>query len=323
MWRGRNWKSSLPKLHNDHEEAQISSVNDATSVELPLRGQEVSAISLKDASLKTIETSVSPMDTVDVGVEASEENVKPSDEASDARNTYKSETLSDITGCSDDGPRPRRNGCCNSETMLVSTDVDDNSEPMSNKSGRDAILDKAGCTYKGLQTITMAYGINAGTLGINGSRVEAVLVDPTTHVKLQDVSEEADLNKPASLSAPCIAGVLLLQKQAVENGSAVILDGSSLDADVIYQTAVTFARSAPPGPVFRHRLRKVAVQKLKEVVGQETGDLKVMNNIQDPSGRKSENKSSNVKRHNDFDELYQDVVPQGSLRVDELAKLLA
>ncbi|KAM4123654.1 hypothetical protein ACB094_01G173500 [Castanea mollissima] len=323
MWRGRNWKSSLPKLDNDHEEAQISNVNDATSVELPLEGQEVSAISLKDASLKTIETSVSPMDTVDVGVEASEENVKPSvgaDEASDVRNTYKSETLSDITGCSEDGPQPRRNGCCNSETMLVSTDVDDNSEPMSNKSGSDAILDKA---YKGLQTITMGYGINAGTLGINGSRVEAILVDPTTHDKLLDVSEEADLNKPASLSAPCIAGVLLLQKQAVENGSAVILDGSSLDADVIYQTAVTFARSAPPGPVFRHRPRKVAVQKLKEVVGQETGDLKVMNNIRDPSGKKSENKSSNVKRHNDFDELYQDVVPQGSLRVDELAKLLA
>lgn len=318
MWRGGNWKSSLPKLHNDHEEAQKSNVNE---------GQEVSAISLKDASLKTIETSMSPMDTVEASEDLSSiENVKPSvgaDAASDVRNTYKSETLSNITGCcSDDGPQPRRNGC-NSETMLVSTNVDDNSEPMSNKSGSDAILDKAGCTYKGLQTITMGYGINAGTLGITGSRVDALLVDATTHDSLLDVSEEADLNKPARLSAPCIAGVLLLQKQAVENGSAVILDGSSLDADVIYQTAVTFAQSAPPGPVFRHRPRKVAVQKLKEVVGQETGDLKVMNNIRDPSGKKSENKSSNVKRHNDFDELYQDVVPHGSLRVDELAKLLA
>jgi len=318
MWRGGNWKSSLPKLDNDHEEAQKSNVNE---------GQEVSAISLKDASLKTIETSVSPMDTVEASEDLSSlENVKPSvsaDAASDVRNTYKSETLSNITGCcSDDGPRPRRNGC-NSETMLVSTNVNDNSEPMSNKSGSDAILDKAGCTYKGLQTITMGYGINAGTLGITGSRVEALLVDATTHDRLLDVSEEADLNKPARLSAPCIAGVLLLQKQAVENGSAVILDGSSLDADVIYQTAVTFAQSAPPGPVFRHRPRKVAVQKLKEVVGQETRDLKVMNNIRDPSGKKSENKSSNVKRHNDFDELYQDVVPHGSLRVDELAKLLA
>ena len=89
---------------------------------------------------------------------------------------------------------------------------------MSNKSESDSILDKAGCTYKGLQTITMGYGINAGNLGITGSRVEALLVDATTHDRLLDVSEEADLNKPARLNAPCIAGVLLLQKQLLKMG---------------------------------------------------------------------------------------------------------
>lgn len=349
MWKGQNWKSSLPKLDNDHEEAQKSNVDDATPIALPLEGQEVSAscvptISLKDVTLKTLATSMSPMDSVDVGVEGSEdlsstENVKSSvgtddtDAVSNVRNSYISEAISDVTGCYDDGLRPRRNDC-ESATMLGSTDVvDDKSEPMSNKSGSNAILENAGCTYEGFQTITMGSDINTGTLGSTGSREEALIVGPITHDKLLDVSKVAeDLNKATRLSAPCTEGVLLLQKEAVENGSAIVLDDSSLDADIIYQRAVTFAKSAPPGPVFRHRPRKVAVQKPKEQETgdlklkrkeQETGDLKVMDNIRHPSEKTSEKKSSNVKRQKDFDELYQDVVPQGSLRVDELAKLLA
>uniref|UniRef100_A0A2N9GBK9 CRM domain-containing protein n=1 Tax=Fagus sylvatica TaxID=28930 RepID=A0A2N9GBK9_FAGSY len=311
MWKGQNWKSSLPKLDNDHEEAQKSNVDDATPIALPLEGQEVSAscvptISLKDVTLKTLATSMSPMDSVDVGVEGSEdlsstENVKSSvgtddtDAVSNVRNSYISEAISDVTGCSDDGLRPRRNDC-ESATMLGSTDVvDDKSEPMSNKSGSNATMENAGCTYEGFQTITMGSDINTGTLGSTGSREEALIVGPITHDKLLDVSKVAeDLNKATR--------------------------------------AVTFAKSAPPGPVFRHRPRKVAVQKPKEQETgdlklkrkeQETGDLKVMDNIRHPSEKTSEKKSSNVKRQKDFDELYQDVVPQGSLRVDELAKLLA
>ena len=57
---------------------------------------------------------------------------------------------------------------------------------MSNNSESDATLYKAGCTYKGLQTITMGYGINAGNLGITGSRVEALLVDATTHDRMDE-----------------------------------------------------------------------------------------------------------------------------------------
>jgi hypothetical protein len=267
MWRGRNWKSSLPKLDTDDgdQEAKKSSVDDATSLALPFEGQEVSAsfapmISVQAASPETLSIGKSPMGSVDAGVEGSEdlysiENVKPSLGA------------------------------------------------VSQKC--DAVLDNTGCTHEGLQTTTMGSDINARTVGSAGSRVEVV----------------QDLNEPARLSSPCIEGVLLLRKQAVDNGSAIILDDGSLDGDIIYQSAVAFAKSAPPGPVFRHRPRKVAVQKLEE---QKTEDLKVMDDTRVPSEKRSEKKSGNVKRRKDFDLVYdQDVVTQGSLRVDELAKLLA
>jgi hypothetical protein len=257
MWRGRNWKSSLPKLDTDDgdQEAEKSSVDDATSLEGPM-------ISVQAASPETLSIGKSPMGSVDVGVEGSEdlssiENVKPSLGA------------------------------------------------VSQKCRSDAVLDNTGCTHEGLQTTTMGSDINAGTVGSAGSRVEVV----------------QDLNEPARLSAPCIEGVLLLRKQAVDNGSAIILDDDSLDGDIIYQSAVAFAKSAPPGPVFRHQPRKVAVQKLEE---QKTEDLKVMDDTRVPSEKRSEKKSGNDKRRKDFDLVYdQDVVTQGSLRVDELAKLLA
>ncbi|KAL3748862.1 hypothetical protein ACJRO7_010015 [Eucalyptus globulus] len=41
-------------------------------------------------------------------------------------------------------------------------------------------------------------------------------------------------------------------RQAVENGSALILSSNSLDVDIAYQRAVAFAKTAPPGPIFRH-----------------------------------------------------------------------
>ncbi|XP_059431369.1 CRS2-associated factor 1, chloroplastic [Corylus avellana] len=263
MWRGQNWKSSIPKLDTDDgEEAKKSSVHDA----LPFEGQEVSAsfapmISVQAASPETLSIGMSPMGSVDVGVEGGEdlssiENVKLS-----------------VGAVSQE---------CRSD---------------------DAVLDNTSCTHEGLQTTTMGSDINAGTVGSAGSRMEVV----------------QDLNERARLSAPCTEGVLLLRKQAVDNGSAIILDDESLDGDIIYQRAVAFAKYAPPGPVFRHRPRKVAVQKPEEQ--EKTKDLKEMDDTRVPSERSE--KTANVKRRKDFDVLNQDVVTQGSLRVDELAKLLA
>lgn len=60
---------------------------------------------------------------------------------------------------------------------------------------------------------------------------------------------------------PAIEGVMLLLNQAVENGAALVLEESPLDADTVHRKAVCFAQTAPAGPVFRHRPKRVAVNK--------------------------------------------------------------
>jgi hypothetical protein len=137
--------------------------------------------------------------------------------------------------------------------------------------------------------------------------------------KLQNVSEGSHVSELAKLNESYTQGVLELLKQAVEIGSAVVLD-ANLDADAVYQKAVAFAQSAPPGPVFRRQPRNTVVQKSEM---QENGELEVKQVTSfSKMGGGSERKSSKVRRKY-FNEQYVDSVPQGSLRVDELAKLLA
>ncbi|KAJ6362519.1 hypothetical protein OIU78_002842, partial [Salix suchowensis] len=91
--------------------------------------------------------------------------------------------------------------------------------------------------------------------------------------ELQDVSEGSqDVSELAKLSESYTQGVLELLKQAVEIGSAVVLVDSNLDADAVYQKAVSFAQSAPPGPVFRREARNKVVQKSEK---QENGELEL------------------------------------------------
>lgn len=140
--------------------------------------------------------------------------------------------------------------------------------------------------------------------------------------RLHNVSEALpDQVQPTRSMPPCSEQVLLLLRQAVENGSALILDTNSLDADTAYQRAVAFAKTAPSGPVFRHRPRRAVSKK---IVKEEDGNV-------DAEGEPSSTRTERGKKQNDlkiqrkkeFDEPHLNVSPLGSLRVDELAKLLA
>ncbi|KAF3441860.1 hypothetical protein FNV43_RR15775 [Rhamnella rubrinervis] len=76
MWRGQNWKSSLPKLESDREEGTVSNVDNATSIAPPLKGQVVSAsrvptVSVNNASPEVPDTSKSHMDSEVMGAEES------------------------------------------------------------------------------------------------------------------------------------------------------------------------------------------------------------------------------------------------------------
>lgn len=166
-------------------------------------------------------------------------------------------------------------------------------------------------------------------------------VDLNSSPNLTNITEKVDLN-----SSPWTEGVLTLLERAVEGGSAVVLDESCLDPDIVYQKAVSLAKTAPPGPVFSvRRPRKKAVENVekqegreleaKEVFNQVGGDLEGKEVFNQEGGelevkvlkvlerRGSQRKSSGKQRKKDFKGEIVNVVPHGSLRVDELAKLLS
>ncbi|XP_047337870.1 CRS2-associated factor 1, chloroplastic [Impatiens glandulifera] len=127
--------------------------------------------------------------------------------------------------------------------------------------------------------------------------------------------------------------VTSLWKKAIESGSAIVLDNSSIDdADIVFKSAVTFAKSAPAGPVFKLRPKKLAVDRFEKRVTKKLDERPNLDtdvfNIEmldlgkggpenEKSPKRNRKKGDNVVFHS------LDVVPRGSLRVDELAKLLA
>ncbi|KAF2303971.1 hypothetical protein GH714_025746 [Hevea brasiliensis] len=165
----------------------------------------------------------------------------------------------------------------------------------------------------------MGYAIEMSVAPSVGS--DTMLENVGSTEEVQDALEGSpELNEPTKLSVPYATGVLQLWKQAVESGSAVVLVDANLDADTVYQTAVDFARSAPPSPDFRHRPRKVSIQQCEK---QEIGDLQVKEVTTVAQTEVREKRSFKLKRRKDSSEQYLDSAPQGSLGVDELAKLLA
>jgi hypothetical protein len=120
-------------------------------------------------------------------------------------------------------------------------------------------------------------------------------------------------------------GVVLLLKQAVDNGSAIVLSEIEfVDYNLVYQKSVELAKSAPRGPVFGHTQRGSNVRRngpdkhqriKKHLVGK-----KVSGHVE-----KKENGNGGlaIQTNDHTQEFLSEVVPQGTLRVDELAKLLS
>ena len=152
--------------------------------------------------------------------------------------------------------------------------------------------------------------------------------DADVNDNLGDDTSQA--NCESAVSSACTEGVLYLLREAVESGSALILDNSSLDADMVYERSVALAQVASPGPVFRHHPPKVAVKKrgYKKTVNpvkEETVPVASPVDVNKSNEKKvKERKSSRTSTENNLKQESQllDVVPQGSLQIDELAKLL-
>ncbi|CAI8619760.1 unnamed protein product [Vicia faba] len=287
MWRGRNWKSSLPDLGDDRKEANKIDVGNENYRTPESEALGVSAPSLQNhntehASNLSHETSISfCSDDMAVIAEASLTKDYDAKTTNVATNSYVE-------------PKPYRSISPGTTISHDGSHIECPSKAMNARHGAVDIMDDKSIT----DSLSSSISRSGAMLGDSG----------TTDVSLLPRS-----------AAPCIKGISLLLEQAVEQGSALVLDKDLLDADNIYRTTVSFAKSAPPGPVFmKHRKVAAEVQKSDK---QEAPTLETRETTAITTKGKRE-KSPRIRRKENFDERFMNLVPHGTLGVDELAKLL-
>ncbi|XP_020591459.1 CRS2-associated factor 1, chloroplastic [Phalaenopsis equestris] len=135
-----------------------------------------------------------------------------------------------------------------------------------------------------------------------------------------DIKADNSENLFESFNAPWLEGVTLLVKQAVEAGNALVLDEKSADADIVLSKSVALAMKAATGPSFQHPCKKAVSQKVKKEKSKD-GKEEYVVETSPVSLRKGDEKQKSRSRNKK--DVFLDVVPHGSLGVDELAKLLA
>ncbi|XP_042498969.1 CRS2-associated factor 1, chloroplastic [Macadamia integrifolia] len=355
MWRGRDWKSSLPKPEDDCKEAKESETfstvsiapSHADSLPTECKGtlQLCTPTSSKDVCLDTNNTRMSAY----TKTEGTEEDTKTEGMEEDT----KSEGMEEDTkteGTGDILSHPKMDVQPTAATLVGSTAMKTYEAESFSYSMRT--VDDASASTSVLTTGTTINNSNSTlTKSAADDELEATSMGaghylasvPASHgITANDEVHDAsgDLHHCKQLASPwldCTEGVKLLLQKAIENGSAVVLDGVCLDADTVYEKAVSLAKASPPGPVFKQRPKSVLVRKIEK---QEHGDLKVEEivAVSDKTGtvnkssrsivavsdkRGNVKKSSRSQRIKNFTEVSPDIVPHGSLGVDEIAKLLA
>ncbi|KAI0492569.1 hypothetical protein KFK09_026842 [Dendrobium nobile] len=148
---------------------------------------------------------------------------------------------------------------------------------------------------------------NLLAIGINGS----------------DIREDNFESLCEASNAPWLEGVELLVKQAVEAGTALVLEDESSDSDIVLSKSVALAMKAPCGPTFKHLCKKTKKTVSQKAKGEKSENKEVEYIVETlaVSQRKGDEKQKSRSRKKE--EVFPDLVPHGSLGVDELAKLLA
>ncbi|KAK7251541.1 hypothetical protein RIF29_34833 [Crotalaria pallida] len=333
MWRGQNWKSSLPDIEDVSKGANEVDVNNENKT-LPSKAQELPASCVQNYLVEhatnlshdtTISTHSSDVTLDKVEVSSPTENSKQSvslitDSASLTR-TYEAETANNVTGSYGE-PEP----CGGTIPSMIISYHDSRAEyPSEAMSGHHRTQDR-------IDNKSSSGDLSASISGSDEIVVASDnyihnMVDPRGDNLLDDVSGEAGIGQPPKSVSPYTKEILLLLEQAVDKGSALVVGEDSLDADNIYQTTVSFSKSAPPGPVFQKHNRKVVVQKSDKQEGStlETKEPKEPDTVSievNPVFKVKRKKSSKIPKRGSFEQIL-NVVPQGTLGVDELAKLLS
>lgn len=307
MWRGREWKSSIPEVKdkpnrgaeivdNNSPFAAVSEEQESSSPSC------IPSLSVTDTSSDHLSESTPLMGSEDAKLgrnnDGKAEELEDHESESNIITSVESCMASTFESLSD------------SELHAVHTESSEN----------ERIFD---CSLLP----------NEEELGItrdDKQQPEALSPAPLNEEKQQAESENLNnSNNLVSLNKPWTEGVLLLLNQAVESGSALILDDSCLDADIVYKRAVDLANSAPPGPVFIHQHKKKTDQPTNK---QESDDLEAKERTKPIIGPKKEKEKGIVlvQKVNERKVLRKDRTVKGirednlhsGLRVDELAKLL-
>ncbi|KAK6941480.1 RNA-binding, CRM domain [Dillenia turbinata] len=308
IWRGRDWKSSFLELSDNSKGSKSSEAGFVTFSRPSVENEEVvesysPCLATKDETHGIASTSQSFADVHSCSIEKTEGTssligAEPADvvistvELKEAKAEVTSTSATNSNDLPDSGTK-----AYNSKSISIDSDHFD---------------DELGAMHLSSQT-------TCETIRSIENQSEVGLIEQTTEtVGLKDLSE------PSTSKSLCIEAVTSLLREAVDSGSAVILDGTNLDADNVYEKAVALAQSAPPGPVFRHRPRKLAVQKCKnEKPGAEDMAEEQYVAVEEVQEKGSGRRSSRNQNLTNIRGDYVNVVPQGSLGVDELAKLLA
>lgn len=313
MWRGRDWKSQFPE-----EENVEKSKTDSTSSTSHLEVQVITGSHHSSEIVDHSNVNTSPSPSVGEGVDI------------DERKKLRADVDEDITsGFSDKytSARPLEMVMHVSEGMINQSCSDytsDGTETLTKSSGTSIIVTGTS-TDDGAATV-----ISGGS--------EKILSDTNDKAnEVQDVYENSvGPYETDDMKMRWMEGVIMLLNKAIEGGSAVILEKSCLDADIVYERAVTLAKSAPKGPTFEKRPRRVAVKKYDASKAGE-GEVEAYASkgesveaaveakaVMVISARdRSVNKSCTNPRKKSLRGDFSSIVPNGSLRVDELAKLLA
>ncbi|KAH0449865.1 hypothetical protein IEQ34_020557 [Dendrobium chrysotoxum] len=286
MWRGKEWKSSLPLSDGDHEamglvtgaafDASDSSVKDAEMQKIHAleEGDNMNLVNDFDNARDTAK-----MDIVEASAETLESYTAVNQESS----------TSSFDGNLIEEPCDKVHK--ESSSQVVRSGLDEDENLLLTQSNGNASL----------PSYTNLSGID-----INGS----------------DISADNFESLCEASNAPWLEGVVLLVKQAVEAGTALVLDDESSDADIVLSKSVALAGKAPCGPTFKHLSKKTKTvsQKAKGEKSENNEEEHIVETLA-VSQRKGDEKQKSRSRKKE--EVFPDLVPHGSLGVDELAKLLA
>ncbi|PUZ56418.1 hypothetical protein GQ55_5G298800 [Panicum hallii var. hallii] len=123
-----------------------------------------------------------------------------------------------------------------------------------------------------------------------------------------------------------MVGVLSLLEQAIDSGRALVLREDELvNSDLVYQKCVALTKSIPRGQVSKYTQSKSSARRNGPDKHIRTKKHLVENKLSSSHVENKDNANGGlaVQKNGHEQEFLSDVVPQGTLRVDELAKLLA